>query len=134
MFSILAPHKHIPEHCGPYKGLIRYHLGLKVPDDGSRCRIRVGEEYAAWREGASLIFDDTVEHEVWNDTDETRVVLFLDVARPLRFPMNALNAVVLKAIAFSPFVADAKRRHESWEQEFDASPSAARLRPAPARE
>ena len=120
MFSILAPRKHIPEHNGPYKGLIRYHLGLQVPRDADNCRIRVGDSYAIWSEGKSLIFDDTYEHEVWNDTDEIRAVLFLDVVRPLRFPLNVLNAVVLKAIAVSPFVQDAKRRHLEWERDFDA--------------
>ena len=83
----------------------------QVPRDADRCRIRVGDAYATWREGESLIFDDTYEHEVWNDTDEDRVVLFLDVVRPLRFPMNVVNAIVLKAIAVSPFIQDAKRRH-----------------------
>jgi beta-hydroxylase len=119
MFSILAPGKHIPEHNGPYKGLIRYHLGLKVPRDADRCRIRIGDSYATWSEGTSLIFDDTYEHEVWNDTDEVRVVLFLDIVRPLRFPMNVVNAIVLKAIALSPFIQDAKRRHQAWERDFE---------------
>jgi ornithine lipid ester-linked acyl 2-hydroxylase len=121
MFSILAPGKHIPDHNGPYKGVIRYHLALKVPRAADRCRIRVGDTYATWREGASLIFDDTFDHEVWNDTDGERVVLFLDVVRPLRFPMNVVNAVVLKAIAISPFIQDAKRRHRAWEETFDSS-------------
>jgi len=118
MFSILAPHKHIPDHCGPYKGIVRYHLALKVPERRDQCRIRVGDEIATWDEGKSLIFDDTYEHEVWNDTDDERVVLFLDVVRPLRFPMNIGNWVVINAIARSPFVADAKRRHLAWEQRF----------------
>jgi beta-hydroxylase len=118
MFSILAPGKHIPEHNGPYKGVIRYHLALKVPQQRARCRIRVGDEITTWEEGHSLLFDDTYEHEVWNDTDEVRVVLFLDVVRPLRFPMNVVNWIVLKAIAFSPFVLDARRRHLAWEAEY----------------
>jgi ornithine lipid ester-linked acyl 2-hydroxylase len=120
MFSILSPGKHIPEHNGPYKGVIRYHLALKVPEPRERCRIRVGDEIVTWTEGESLLFDDTYEHEVWNDTDGERVVLFLDVVRPLRFPMNLVNAVVLTAIAYSPFVADAKRRHLAWEARFAA--------------
>ncbi len=120
MFSILAPGKHIPEHCGPYKGLVRYHLGLKVPTAAERCRIRIGDRYATWSEGASLMFDDTYEHEVWNDTDEERVVLFLDIVRPLRFPMDVVNTIVLRAIAISPFVADAKRRQRDWESRFSA--------------
>ena len=126
MFSILAPGKHIPDHNGPYKGVMRYHLGAQGPRaDAERCRIRVGDEIVTWAEGQSLIFDDTYEHEVWNDTDEERVVLFLDVVRPLRFPMNLVNAIVLKAIAVSPFIQDAKRRHLAWEAEFEASSSAA---------
>ena len=121
MFSILAPHKHIPDHCGPYKGIVRYHLALKVPEPREQCRIRVGDEIATWEEGRSLIFDDTYEHEVWNDTDDERVVLFLDVVRPLRFPMNVVQpASCIAAIARSPFVADAKRRHLAWEERFAA--------------
>ena len=139
MFSILAPGKHIPNHCGPYKGVIRYHLALKVPRQSARCRIRVANIEATWTEGESLMFDDTYEHEVWNDTDEERVVLFLDVTRPLRFPMNVVNRVVLRAIAASPFVQDAKRRHRAWELKFNrpafnrpAVPSARLVRPATA--
>lgn len=128
MFSILAPHKHIPDHCGPYKGIVRYHLALKVPEPREQCRIRVGDEIVHWREGHSLLFDDTYEHEVWNDTDGERVVLFLDVVRPLRFPMNILNWIVITAIARSPFIADAKRRHLAWEQRF----AEARVRGVPA--
>ncbi len=137
MFSILAPGKHIPEHCGPYKGLVRYHLGVKVPRDRERCRIRRGDQYMSWAEGESLFFDDTYAHEVWNDTDEERVVLFLDVVRPLRFPMNVVNGAILWLIAVSPFVTDAKRRHREWEQRFAAtlaaasSASPAISRPAP---
>jgi Aspartyl/asparaginyl beta-hydroxylase and related dioxygenases len=120
MFSILAPGKHIPAHCGPYKGLVRYHLGLKVPADREGCRIRIADQYATWTEGRSLIFDDTYDHEVWNDTDEERAVLFLDVVRPLRLPMNLVNALVLRVIARSPFVSDAKRRHREWEAAFSS--------------
>jgi beta-hydroxylase len=119
MFSILAPHKRIPAHTGPYKGVVRYHLGLLIPDRDDHVGIKVGGELAHWREGASLLFDDTFEHEAWNDTDETRVVLFVDVIRPLREPMKTLNALVIKAIAFSPFIQDAKRRHRAWEQRFE---------------
>jgi ornithine lipid ester-linked acyl 2-hydroxylase len=120
MFSILAPRKHIPDHCGPYKGVIRYHLALKVPEPREQCRIRVDDQIVHWQEGHSLLFDDTYEHEVWNDTDDERVVLFLDVVRPLRFPMNVVNWIVITAIARSPFIQDAKRRHLAWEERFAA--------------
>jgi ornithine lipid ester-linked acyl 2-hydroxylase len=119
MFSILAPGKRIPPHDGPYKGVLRYHLGLIVPDAPvEQVGIRVGDETRGWREGASLVFDDTYEHSAWNDTDETRVVLFVDVVRPLRQPMRSINAAVIKGIGWSPFIQDAKRRHRAWEEQF----------------
>jgi beta-hydroxylase len=118
-FSILSPHMHIPAHCGPYKGVIRYHLGLIVPKPVSQCRIRVGETIAHWEEGKGLLFDDTFEHEVWNDTDGIRVVLFMDVLRPLPYFVGLLNRVIIKAIAASPFIRDAKRNHEAWERRMD---------------
>ena len=117
-FSILSPRMHIPAHCGPYKGVIRYHLGLIVPEPKEQCRIRVADSIAHWEEGKSMFFDDTFEHEVWNDTDGQRVVLFMDVLRPLRFPMSLINAFIIKAIAASPFIRDAKKNHEAWEQKM----------------
>ena len=119
MFSILSPHKKIPPHGGPYKGVLRYHLGLLVPEPTDACGIRVGGDVRHWAEGQSLVFDDTFEHEAWNDTDGVRVVLFVDVKRPLRGPARWLNEVVLKGIGFSPFVQDAKARHNAWERRFE---------------
>jgi hypothetical protein len=98
--------------------VLRYHLGLIVPEDAESCRIRVGDDFRHWEEGKSLIFDDTFNHEVWNDTDETRVVLFVDVLRPLPFPESAINRAIIKAISYSPFVLDAKRNQEAWEKRF----------------
>jgi ornithine lipid ester-linked acyl 2-hydroxylase len=118
MFSILSPHKHILDHRGPYKGVLRYHLGLIVPTQAERCRIRVGADIRHWEEGKSLIFDDTFNHEVWNDTDDTRVVLFVDVLRPLPTPWSQINKLIVKAIGYSPFVLDAKRNNEAWEKRF----------------
>ena len=118
MFSILSPHKHILDHRGPYKGVLRYHLGLIVPEDAPSCRIRVGDDVRHWEEGKSMIFDDTFNHEVWNDTDETRVVLFVDVLRPLPFPYSAINSLIVKLIGLSPFVLDAKRNQAAWERRY----------------
>jgi ornithine lipid ester-linked acyl 2-hydroxylase len=118
MISILSPRKHILAHRGPYKGVLRYHLGLVVPEDAESCRIRVGDDVRHWHEGESLVFDDTFDHEVWNDTDETRVVLFVDVLRPLPFPESAINRAIIKVIGFSPFVLDAKRNQQAWERRF----------------
>jgi beta-hydroxylase len=65
-----------------------------------------------------MIFDDTFNHEVWNDTDETRVVLFVDVLRPLPEPYAIINRLIVKAIGYSPFVLDAKRNQEAWERRY----------------
>ena len=98
MFSILAPGKHIPPHDGPYKGVLRYHLGLLVPEPEDRVGIRVGGQPATWAEGESLVFDDTFVHEAWNDTDGTRVVLFVDFKRPLAGIPRLVNEAILKVI------------------------------------
>jgi ornithine lipid ester-linked acyl 2-hydroxylase len=132
MFSILSPRKHILDHRGPYKGVLRYHLGLIIPQEKEACRIRVGEQIRHWEEGKSLIFDDTFNHEVWNDTDETRVVLFVDVLRPLPFPESAINSLIVKAIGFSPFVLDAKRNQEAWERRYLERRHATQPAPQPA--
>jgi ornithine lipid ester-linked acyl 2-hydroxylase len=118
MFSILSPHKAIPEHRGPYKGVLRYHLGLVVPEDAAGCGIEVGGVVARWEEGRSLVFDDTYRHRAWNDTDDLRVVLFLDVIRPLRGPASWVNRAVIKAIALSPYVRHGRKRQREWEQRF----------------
>jgi len=65
-----------------------------------------------------MIFDDTYNHEVWNDTDETRVVLFVDVLRPLPTPWSQLNRLIVRAISYSPFVLDAKRNQQAWERRY----------------
>jgi len=116
-FSILAPGKHIPSHRGPYKGVIRYHLALMVPEPRERCRLRVGGTTVHWEEGKSLVFDDTYKHEVWNDTSGTRVVLFMDVLRPLPFPLSALNRLIIALIRRHPFIQDARRNLDRWERD-----------------
>jgi len=110
MFSILAPRKHVPEHRGPYKGVLRYHLGLIIPAPENSCRIRVASEVRSWQEGKSLIFDDSHLHEVWNDSDSWRVVLFVDFLRPLLFPLSLLNRIMVWKISTTPFITDAMQR------------------------
>jgi len=117
-FSILNPGKHIPEHRGVFKGFLRYHLGLKVPKQAEHCRIKVDGITAHWQEGKSMLFDDTYKHEVWNDTDETRVVLLLDIIRPLRFPANVLNRMLIGMIKHTGYVQDAKKNQEAWERKL----------------
>ena len=78
-FSRMAPGTHIKPHVGWVRTVYRLHMGLVVPTD---CALRVGSETRSWREGECLIFDDTVEHEAWNRSAESRVVLLLDFLRP----------------------------------------------------
>lgn len=77
-FSVLGPGTHITPHVGYTDDVLRYHLGLIVPGD---CAIRVGDETYAWKEGESMIFDDMVEHEAWNKSDQLRVILILDILK-----------------------------------------------------
>lgn len=107
MFSILVPGKHIPEHRGPYKGVLRYHLGLIIPEQATACRIRVGSDVRHWEAGKRLIFDDTHPHEVWNETLQRRVVLFVDFERPLPFPVSMLNRAMIRHIGNTDFVTKA---------------------------
>jgi aspartyl/asparaginyl beta-hydroxylase (cupin superfamily) len=116
-FSILAAGKHIPAHRGPYKGLLRCHLGLVIPAPASSCRIRVGNEIAHWQPGRALIFDDTVQHEVWNDSVEDRVVLFIDFSRPMSAPMSWLNEMVMRLIRRSPYGRSMVKRFRRWHEE-----------------
>lgn len=118
MFSILSPGKHIPPHRGPYAGVLRLHLGLLVPEPRQKCRIRIGDQCYAWEEGRCIIFDDTYNHEVWNDTDGYRVVLFVDFKRPLTFPMDLFNNWVMGAAAFAPFIREAGGKQKAWEKNF----------------
>ena len=117
-FSILSPGKHIPEHRGLYKGFIRYHLGLKVPEPNENVTIRVHDQYKHWEEGKSLMFDDTYQHEVWNDTNGTRVVLFMDILRPLRFPVSTINKAILHMLEKSDYVQSALKNQKAWEKKL----------------
>ena len=79
LFSILKPKTHIPPHCGFSNFRLICHLPLVVPPN---CLFRVGNEYRSWRVGETLIFDDTIEHEAWNNSDQIRTVLIFDAWHP----------------------------------------------------
>ena len=79
MFSLLDPHTRIPAHRGVANTRLVMHLPLVIPAD---CAIRVGDDTRPWVPGHALVFDDTLEHEAWNDSDEQRVVLLGDIWRP----------------------------------------------------
>ncbi len=119
-FSILAPGAHIPRHRGVTKGLVTWHLGLKTPREPERCRMQVDTEFVHWEAGHSFLFDDTYEHEVWNDTDETRVVLLVQVRRPMTWPGSIAPDLFLWGVRRSPFVTDAVRNIENWDAAYKA--------------
>ena len=79
LFSLLKPGAHIPPHNGLVNTRLICHLPLVVPGPS---RFRVGNETRNWVEGRAWLFDDTIEHEAWNDSDRTRVILLFDVWRP----------------------------------------------------
>lgn len=78
-FSLLRPHTRIPPHTGVTNTRAIVHLPLIVP---AGCAFRVGGETREWEEGRAFAFDDTIEHEAWNDSDELRAVLICDVWNP----------------------------------------------------
>ena len=121
MFSIFEPGKHLKPHRGPYNGVLRLHLGLVVPEISERLAIRVAHRICHWREGEVLIFDDAYEHEAWNETSQPRVVLFVDFAKPLRFPANLLNWALLRLAVFTPYIREGSDNLRGWEQRFYAA-------------
>ena len=113
-FSILAPGYHIPPHRGPTRALVRVHLGLRVPAAPEQCWIRVDKERRSWREGECMLFDDTYEHEVHNDTPEYRAVLFVDIDRPMDRIGGWFNRNLLRLVQASHYVKDPLRNLAEW--------------------
>jgi aspartyl/asparaginyl beta-hydroxylase (cupin superfamily) len=126
MYSILEPGKHLPPHRGPYNGVLRLHLGLIVPEPRERLGIRVENQLYRWREGEAVIFDDAYEHEAWNRTEQTRVVLFVDFVKPTRQPARLLNWLLLHLAVFTPFIREGLDNQKAWEKKFYAEAEAAR--------
>lgn len=126
-FSVLDPHQYVRPHWGYYKGFLRYHLGVVVPGDNRdrTCFLRInddpednaardtslierGEKYY-WHEGEGVLFDDTFLHDAANESDEVRVVLWLDVARKMRQPFDLLNRAALGLAFREPSVKAIRR-------------------------
>ncbi len=121
-FSILEPHQYVSPHWGYYKGFLRYHLGVIIPGNNAdkKCWLRVNVDRADnarrdkalianaakfhWENGRGVIFDDTNLHDAANESDEVRVVLWLDVARKLPRTLDLYNRALLKAVYYEPSV------------------------------
>lgn len=91
-FTALDPDSHIATHVGPNRGALRFQLPIIVPGAVGACRIRVGDEMVEWEEGRSVLFDLSMNHEAWNDSDGTRVLMMIEVPSPLPFPLSTINA------------------------------------------
>ncbi|WP_426168811.1 aspartyl/asparaginyl beta-hydroxylase domain-containing protein [Sandarakinorhabdus sp. DWP1-3-1] len=92
LFSILAPGMHIPPHHGMLNTRLICHLPLLVPPD---CRLRVGNHTRDVREGEMLIFDDSIEHEAWNDSGAPRAILLFEIWRPELSPAERAALTVM---------------------------------------
>ncbi|XP_054863335.1 aspartyl/asparaginyl beta-hydroxylase isoform X9 [Amphiprion ocellaris] len=79
-FSVMHPGTHVWPHTGPTNCRLRMHLGLVIPKQG--CRIRCTDQTREWEEGKVLIFDDSFEHEVWQEADSFRLIFIVDVWHP----------------------------------------------------
>ena len=112
-FSVMEAGGHIPRHWGMTKGMLTYHLALKVPQEREKCRMHIEEgetvHVMPWEEGHSFIFDDMFNHEVWNETDEDRYILLIQIKRPCRFLGNLIQDIFLWGVRHSRFVQDIKR-------------------------
>ena len=97
LFSQLRPRTHIPPHWGMLNTRLICHIPLIVPP---HCRLRVGNDVREVQAGKAMIFDDSIQHEAWNDSDETRVVLLFEIWRPeLDAAERAALTAMFEAIA-----------------------------------
>ncbi|XP_078208645.1 aspartyl/asparaginyl beta-hydroxylase isoform X20 [Callithrix jacchus] len=85
-YSIMHPGTHVWPHTGPTNCRLRMHLGLVIPKEG--CKIRCADETKTWEEGKVLIFDDSFEHEVWQDASSFRLIFIVDVWHPELTPQQ----------------------------------------------
>lgn len=98
MFTMLPPGARLGKHRDPYAGSLRYHLGLITPNSND-CYISVDDQKYSWRDGEAIMFDETYIHYAENNSDKNRIILFLDIKRPV-------NSIVIDWIneIFSRFV------------------------------
>lgn len=94
MFSVLSAGQQIPAHKGIFKGV-----------DGQKCY---------WEEGKVILFDDAHTHSATNHTKQDRVVLFIDIIRPLPFPLNRINKFLYRALSKLLFITEIAERHRKF--------------------
>jgi ornithine lipid ester-linked acyl 2-hydroxylase len=127
-FSVLEPHQYITPHWGYWKGFVRFHLGVAIPDNNANraCWLRInckpedhvrrdkalierGDKYY-WKNGEGVLFDDTFLHDAKNESDEPRVILWLDIARRMPEPLHTANSLFLKLAYLEPSIARIRKQ------------------------
>ena len=107
MFSMMEPGTFVPLHTGVSKALINVHLGVDVPEGD--CRIEVDGRVRGWENGKLLVLDDTFQHQVWNHTDQMRVVLLMQIRRPVGPLARMIGSAFLAAVRRTSYVQDPRR-------------------------
>ena len=113
MFSIFPPGTRLPRHRGIYSGVLRYHLGLRVPQPEA-CGMNVAGTPVRWREGEGFVFDNAYPHEAWNDGDGVRVILFLDFVRPLPRLLDRINRWSIDRISRTQFAKESQQNLDAY--------------------
>lgn len=115
-FSVMEAGGHIPRHWGMTKGMLTYHLALRAPREREKCRMHIEEgnrvHVMHWEDGQSFLFDDMFNHEVWNESDEDRYILLIQIKRPCRWRGNLIQNLFLKGVRHSRFVRDIRNAIE----------------------
>ena len=121
IYSVVGPGAHIRRHRGVSKAIMTAHIGLIVPDKAEACRMDVDGNTVVWRVGEAAVFDDTHPHEVWNETDQSRVLLLIQFRRPMRQPGRFVADILVTFVRRSSFVQRARRNLAYWEEAFARS-------------
>lgn len=110
--SILDEKTKIPIHIGYFKGVMRYMLALKVPKDRENCTLFVNGKTYSWTEDQSVLWDDNYPHKVNNNTNESRIVFYMDIIRPLSAPLSNIRDFAITSMLNSKYVKDEIKKSE----------------------
>ncbi|RPH02956.1 MAG: aspartyl/asparaginyl beta-hydroxylase domain-containing protein [bacterium TMED46] len=118
-FSVIAPGYHIPKHKGITRGILRGHLGLSIPAISKECFMDIGNNRIYWQQGKVVVFDDTFEHAVWNNTDQERIVLLFDFDRPMKNTGRYIHETSMKIFRQTEAYKDGVNSTKKIEKSFN---------------
>ncbi len=124
-FSALDPNSHIEAHVGPNRGALRFPLPIIVPGRPGDCRIRIGDEMVHWREGEAIVFDLKTNHEAWNESDQLRVLLMVEILQPLPRPLSWVNRLAQYSYRWHPSYRQMPQRITRFGRRHDEAASTA---------